>query len=338
MRETIILCCICLSIIFSFNCHAFLYEKGQLDLNNNSFLYTGGNFYFWSGYKSDEYRKKLNTIFKYNFSGSRQEIFYEGNQCLYQLETSHDGEYFSVLAGGVSKVNVETLLIIDRKGSKLIELSDKIREYTWHPKRNSIFYTSGDLIREGDDFTISSRGIWCYDVEKREKRKLSEKGMNVRTVSFDDHIYFDEGNMTLKYDIDAQKTEDAGIDENTCYYSPNGRYYYYYMDATLTDSWEAPYYSPFRLFDTKSNEIMPAEKLLYISERRPGDVEWVNGKNTIIFRGNKSRTNYEQLLYIYNVESNQLIKTFKGRVAGIGKDRNVVIIYRNGMFFKEIIN
>ena len=120
-------------------------------------------------------------------------------------------------------------------------------------------------------------------------------------------------------------------------YSPDGRYYAYYLNIELNSSWIAPYWGPFRIFDTKENKDLPPIKIGFISERRPGDIVWGKDSRTIAFCGIVAKTIYEPMLYIYDLETNKVIRQFKGDIVGFNKGRTALVIYRDGEFFIEKI-
>lgn len=319
-----------LILISANNVFAFLQWPGALDTNKNNFYFTGYDLYRWSGRKP-EFEGNYNVIYIYNFEKKERKIFLSGNCNFRDLFLSPNGNYLSVLC-------LKALSIFNLKGEKMLELSESepIQEYTWHPDGNKIIYMTGDKTYRGDERVIIPTGIWLYDIKEKTKTKIAEKGWNIRKESFDKHIYFWNGEDTVRYNIDSKKVETTNIKEDVDY-SPNGRYYAYSVGGEGKDVWVEPYWSGFRIFNTKENKDLPPEKIGFITERDPIDVVWGKDSRKIAFRGLVSRTIFEERIYIYDLEGNHVLMQFKGKIVGFSDDRTVIVIYRDGEFFLEKI-
>lgn len=331
MRKVLIIV-IFLLLIFVNDSFAFLRNKGALNNSKGDFYFTGYSLYVWSDRKP-EFKDNYYVIYNYNFDKKIRKTFFTDDCFFIELTISLNGDYLGVICTSKKKPN--SLIILNPKGEKIIELSESVREYTWHPDGNKIIYMTGDKTYRGDDIVIIPTGIWLYDIKEKTKTKIAEKGWNIRNVSFDKHIYFWNGEDTVRYNIDSKKLEVTNIKENVDY-SSNGRYYSYYVKGGEDPIyWEAPYWSPFRIFDTKENKDLPHEKIGFLSERNPTYVVWGKDGGKIAFSGTVSRTIFEIMVYIYDLEANKLLRQFKGEIVGFNNDRTMLVIYRDGEFFIE---
>lgn len=319
-------------MIFTSSSFAFLRTKGALDINRGEFYFSGIDLLVWSRYDS-KFEGYENVVYKYNLKKNKKEIFYSGKCLLGDISISPNNNHIGVIC--VSKEKHRMLIIFNLRGEKILELPEFVQEYVWHPDRNKIIFITG-YKKEVYETELTSTGVWIYDLTEKTKTKIAEKGWNVRNVSFDKHIYFWDGKKTVRFNIDSKKIEKTAIKEKVDY-SPNGRYYVYYKNGEAPLAWEAPYWSPFRIFDMKKNKDLPPEKIGFLSERNPTSIVWGKDSRKIAFSGYVKRTIYERRIYIYDLESNQVIKQFKGRIVGYNKDRTVLVIYRDGKFFLEKI-
>lgn len=333
--KRILLLLIIFAMIFAVNSFAFIRafvpDKGALSAAKDDFYFTGYSLYVWSDRKP-EFKDNYYVIYNYNFDKKIRKTFFTDDCFFIELTISLNGDYLGVICTSKKKPN--SLIILNLKGEKIIELSESVREYTWHPDGNKIIYMTGDKTYRGDEKVIIPTGIWLYDINEKTKTKIAEKGWDIRKESFDKHIYFWNGEDTVRYNIDSKRIEVINIKKNADY-SPNGRYYVYGLGAEDPDNWKEPYWSPIRIFDTKENKDLPPEKIGFISERNPGDIVWGKDSRKIAFEGRINRTDGKRNLYIYDLESNKLLKQFKGKIVGFSNDRTLIVIYRDGEFFIE---
>ena len=231
-----------------------LRNKGALDAMKTNFYFTGYSIYYWSGYEKQEFENKLNAIYKYNLKKKEMSIFYDGTCELSDLNLSADERYI----GGLCKIP-GTIFIFNMSGKKLLELSDQMQEYIWQPNGSKIIYMSGLRKSLGDDIVVESKGVWIYDIATQTKMKIAEKGWDLRTDSSGSYLYFWDGVETIKYHFGSSQKEKTNF-KGKVEYSPDGRYYIYYLDEEASESWQAPYWSPFRIFDAKVNEALPPER------------------------------------------------------------------------------
>lgn len=322
-----------LLVAFVNNSFASVRHKGVINSIRNDFYFTGYNLYLWSGRKP-EFKNKYNVIYKYNFESKIKETFFTGDCVFRDLTMSPVGNYLGVRCTDQGKS--DGLIILNLKGEKVLEIPGSIREYVWHPDSDKLMYMTGNITYRGDEVVINPTGIWLYDMKEKTKTKIAEKGWNIRRESFDKHIYFWNGEKIVRYNVDSMKIEETNL-KNEVEYSPDHRYYVYYLNVEDERGWEEPYWSPFRIFDTKENKDLSPEKISFLSERNPGDIVWGKDSKKIIFRGNVSKTIGEQRIYIYDLEGNQVIKQFHGEMVGFSDDRTALVIYRDGEFFLEKI-
>ena len=321
-------------LIFAGNSFAFIRDKGDLSTTKDGFYFTGYSLYLWSDRKP-EFKDNYNVIYNYSFDKKMRKTFFTGDCFFIELTISINENHLGVIC--TSKKEPNSLFILNLRGEKILELSESVQEYAWHPDGNKIIYMTGNKTYRGDERVIIPTGVWLYDIKEKTKTKIAEKGWNIRRENFDKHIYFWNGEDTVRYNIDTKKIEVTNIKEKVDY-SPNGRYYVYYVKGGEAPIyWEAPYWSPFRIFDAKENKDLSPEKIGFLSERNPQDVVWGKDSRKIAFRGLVSKTIFEERVYIYDLENNQVIKQFKGEIVGFSDDRTVIVIYRDGEFFLEKI-
>lgn len=306
-------------------------HEAVFDEERGKIYFTGSSMYLWSAYENKEFKDKDNAIFKYNLNAKSIKTFYQEDSYLWALSISYDNKYLGIL--NKPKDAPETLILINHKGEKVLGLPEHVQEYAWHPDSNKIIYMTGMQRMHGDDTLIDSNGIWLYNIEEKKKEKIAEKGWHLRADNAERALYFWNGKKTIKYDLDTRRTKETDLLESK-EYSSNGRYYVFYLDDP---NFSAPYWSPFRIYDTKKKEILPPDKIGFLSERNPTAYLWGKDSGTLIFKGRRERTIYTKTAFIYDIESNKLIKQLEGMPVGISKDRSVLVMYKDGEFFTEKI-
>jgi hypothetical protein len=230
---------------------------------------------------------------------------------------------------------VSDLIILNAKGEKIDDIGGPIQEYLWLPDGSKIMYSTGNVTYHGDKATIDSTGIWLYDIKRKGKWRIAEKGWNLCVVGADRQLCFFDGRQTVRYSVESNKTEKTKVITVDADYSPDGRYYIHYLSAEDEYAWAAPYWSPFRIFDTKTEQDLPASEIEFMSERNPIETVWGKDSKAIAFRGNVSRTDYRQAIYIYDVIAKKVIRQFDGQIAGFSHDRTSIVVFRDGGFFLE---
>jgi WD40 repeat protein len=305
-------------------------HQGAFDEKRREFYFTGLDIYRWSNNKRKEFEFKWNTIYKHNIDKKEMSKFYDGECSLWDVQISTNNDQISALCALEDKPN--NLIVFGREGEKVLVLSEDVHEYAWHPNGNQILYMTGVKKSRGDDIFIQSTGVWIYDIKREEKKKIVEKGWDLRIDSSNNVLYYWNGEKTVIYNLILKNTQETeflkGIE-----YSPDGKYY----ADSYGSSWEEPYWSPFRIYDTKEENALSPERIGFISERDPVDYIWGKDGRIFIFWGFTSRTNYKMMSFIYDIESNLPIKKFEGRPVGINYDRSVLVVYREGEFFLEEI-
>lgn len=333
MKKIILLIFIIL-LMFAANAFGDLVVGGHeavFDEERGEIYFTGSAMYLWSAYENKEFKDKDNAIFKYNLNDKSMKAFYQGDSYVWALSISYDNKYISIL--NKPKDAPQTLVLINHKGEKVLALSEHIQEYAWHPDSKKIICMTGTERMHGDNTIIDSNGIWLYNIEENKKEKIVEKGWHLRSDNAERAFYFWNGEKTIKYDLDTRKTQETDILESE-EYSSDGRYYVFYLDDP---NFNSPYWSPFRIYDTKMKEILPPERMDFISERNPTAYLWGKDSGVLIFKGRRERTIYTKTAFIYDIESNKLIKQLEGMPVGISKDRTVLVMYKDGEFFTEKI-
>jgi len=300
---------------------------GSLDLKKENYYYTGGDVLSWSLYKAKAYQKKSNIIFSYNFERKEEKVVYTGTRMLSRIQLSPDNKYIAAYSP-----KEKAVLIFDRDWQNVVEIKGRIYEYVWHPDSNKIVYVTGEKVKGKRAYSldVKSDGLWLYDIEEEKKKKILESGTHIRINLEERNLYLWNGTKTVSYNFDSGKFSDTSMTVEDGEYSPDQRYYFYYLSMTF----DPPYWSPFRIYDVKLNKPLPAELIGFISERNPTDYIWGrNGK--LAFSGRTTRTDVEKRLYIYNLKAKKVIRKFEGQIAGYSDDLSWLVIYRDGKFYLE---
>jgi len=303
-------------------------RTGAYDEKTNSFYFDGGSFTYWSR-KKGQYDSK--AIYEYDFNKKTQIKYFSAENEITDLKMSSDSQMISFIE---FKGDKNILKVINKYKKVLAEINSLVQNYCWGLDSKKLYYITGKTDSELKPPIIPD-GVWMYDIVTNKEQKIAEKGWDITNVLFDNNIYFWNGDKYLRYNVTKNKVEKTDIKETDM--TQNKRYYIHYLHAEDPDAWEPPYWSPFRIFDTQENQDLPPEKILFISERDPGEVMWAMDSKTIIFRGNIERKIYDQQMYVYNFVDNQLIKTFKGKVFGMNHERTKLVVLRDGALFLETI-
>ena len=300
---------------------------GSLDSKKENFYYTGGDVLTWSGYGSKQYEDKFETIFKYNFEDKEEKAVYAGTCISGGLKLSPDNNYMGAFCPENNSV-----FIFDMDWKKIVEVKGSIYEFEWHPDSKKIVYVTGEKsIRKGPyGMALKPDGVWLYDIEEAKKEKLSVLGKHVKLNQKERMLNLWNGERWVKYDFDTAKVTETSMTLEDVDYSPDGKYY---MDASGMN-FAPPYWSPFRIYDSKSGAASPVEKIGFISERNPQKFIWGNdGK--LLFNGRTTRTVPKKRLYIFDFNLKKIVRQFEGRIAGHSDDLAWLVIYRDGKFYLE---
>ena len=121
----------------------------------------------------DSYR-----IYKIDLNDNSKSTFYEvDKRGMDRLLISPDNNYISVTR--YEKDLKTEILIVDRKlrsRAQSISVPEGILSYVWSPDSKQIAYMSG-VYKEGG--AIDSKGIWVYDLEKNEKKKVADAARSI---------------------------------------------------------------------------------------------------------------------------------------------------------------
>ncbi len=322
---------ILIPLFFTNTVFAEVHRTGALDKSSGSFFYAGFSAYYWSGYKNKEFRKKYNYIYKYDFEKKETVDYYTGDCSYWDLWLSFGGEYLGAHCKRAAK-----LTIIDVDKAVAAEKIDNVQKYKWPPLKDKLIYLTGKMVPRGDDSDLKPDGIWLYDMVKKTKKRIAEKGWDFRAdIGGDKYLYMWNGVSAMRYEYATGKSHDASISfEETQEFSPDGRYYTYSIGGEGI-GFEEPYWSPFRIYDTLKNYDLPPEKIGYISERNPFSLVWGADSKLFACSARTARKVYERQLYVYDIEAGKPVKQFKGEIAGYDNERKTLVIHRAGKFYLE---
>lgn len=280
-----------------------------------------------------------NEVYQISLTEKKNIKYYDGYNFA-RLTLSPNLKYFSVLYDYHTYEKNNQLYIIDKnKHEKLLSIKDDIRIYRWSPDSKKIAYITGEYF---EDQGLVSNGVWVYDIEKREKKKIAEKAKDIQWFSTD-NIYiidfFKEINKKKKrYDIITNslvyndgrgiiikeniKGIQFSLDEK---YSivPNEHYHELESENIAVD-----------IYDLNNEKNIPRDKISKIFNE-PIEIRWDS-----LFWAHNNRLIYLQnlvgelgeIIYICDIENNKILQKIKARLIGTNNDRSKIVIYHNDEF------
>jgi dipeptidyl aminopeptidase/acylaminoacyl peptidase len=294
--------------------------------------------------KEDSFR-----IYKIDLASNSKVIFYEINKStIDSLILSQDNKYIAVTRG--EKYPKTEIVIIDKKQRTIkysINVPEGIIAYAWSPDSKRIAYVTGQP-DPAEMRGLISNGVWVYDLEKKEKKKIGQSALAIE--------YLPSGDLCLSMDRDkmhAYKSicyrdingEIRKIEKKGINISLDGRYsidpqYIDYMPMTKEDeeSTHLAYY------DLKTGKKIKSSSLDKIYTEMPrimwGPVLWLKGNRIVVQKimhidpknlGSGVASNVRDIL-ICEIENNKVLKELKGNVVGVNSDRSKFVVYLNGKF------
>ena len=88
---------------------------------------------------------------------------------------------------------------------KILELSESVQEYAWHPDGNKIIYMTGNKTYRGDERVIILLVSGFMTLRRKQRQRLQRRDGISGARTFDKHIYFWNGEDTVRYNIDTKK-------------------------------------------------------------------------------------------------------------------------------------
>jgi Tol biopolymer transport system component len=306
-----------------------------------------------------------NTIYRFDLKNNSKSTFYLDKGPIDRLSLSPNNEKLSVLRGYTGFFEQESeLVIIDIKEKKeILAFKDAIEKYKWQPDGKRIAYiTGGNIEARG----FSSTGVWIYDLQTEEKKKIANEALDVEWLSNDkiriinymhvglpskDEIEYH--NFTYNFSDGSVKDRDV----KGAKFSLDGKY------AILL----APEYGNIAaeedairiaLYNLHAGEIIPRTRLTNIFSN-PSRIKWdtffwVKG-NRIVFQKSMATTegtekkpqlrqrskakksspsSFEVL--VCDIEKNKVLKTITGYLVGSNNNRSKLVIFSDGKF--EIVD
>ncbi|MCH7575089.1 MAG: PD40 domain-containing protein [Candidatus Marinimicrobia bacterium] len=239
--------------------------------------------------------------------------------------------------------------VISPDGELLHTLEDGLK-FAWSPDGNKIAYVTYDL--NDADYTYKSpTGLWIYDLETGERRRISRYAQRLKWAEFDNNLYFTQSLDVLRYSSESgviDSTDYAGID-----FSPDGQYYFLRYDPMISHKRQ--------IYDTATNEVFLNERQMQFPQIVARGtiiniVDWINGRKSILLirtttydspppvRG-ASKVNYlVQIVqgesikhFLFDVETRRVIKEFEGLPSKWIGNNKIIVVERDGKVILEEI-
>jgi len=326
------------------------YKSTDTVLNNEGSYYVIGSIY--NGFLTDwKNTKEGNKIYEVNTVKKNAKVIYQTNIKLSRLELSPDNKYIAVLKGYTGWLDKESeLTIIDIEEKKeILSFKDAIGKYRWSPDSKKIIYITGGRI---ESLGFHSTGVWIYDLETKEKKKIAEKAKKVEWLTNGDIYIID---YYKKYGKDLEP--DKIIYKSFVYREQNGsiskkgfKGVRISLDARYAITLDPEYigFMPMTdrdyqkilidFYDVAANKKIPRDRLSNIF-KEPDRIQWDS-----IFWVRNNRVVIEKTIYgklirdilICDIRNNSVVKSIKGRVVGVNTDRSKIVVFFNGKF--EIVD
>lgn len=283
----------------------------------------------------------LYRIYNVDLKSNSKTIFYETDKrSIDRLLLSPDNNYISVTK--YEKDLQTEILIIDKKlriRDQSIIVPDGVLSYVWSPDSKKIAYMAGTYKESGK---IELKGIWIYDLEKKEKKKIAGSALKIEWLPTGELCLYNEYierqrdarlpvYKTLIYSDQANNiiAEKQGI-----YLSQDARYstdpkYYLLPEDQVTRKIVVDF------FDLKRGTIILGTTLDKVF-RDPiriawgGDIIWLKGNRLVVEKRIRDSLLYD--ISICDFANNRILREVRGRIVGVNSDRSKLVIYSDGKF------
>ncbi len=288
--------------------------------------------------------RKSEPIFLVKESFYLQTLSVSPNDSLIAVVRTKRGE-ISIEKKGYEVLPKNNLIILDRNGNLLYTFEEDIRKVAWSPGSDKLACIAGTYHEGGFGFTPT--GVWVYDINTGEKKKIAERARQIRWAEFDNNIYFKK----YRYNPETDKIDTTNFKD--IYFSPNGKYYF------VPSNPEAE--TEFQLYETATNkEIKGFKSQLKKQIDREGIIkiiDWVRRRDSsllvsVVLYEKKPTVKVSEKEYaiptekskiqsitnfIYDIEKDQVIKEFEGIHTKWIRSGKTIIIEREGKIaFEEL--
>ncbi len=322
----------------------------QSSLSSGIILDDEENAIYIEDFRWGRFTKKSNEvkvpykIYKIDLKDNSTMNFYEGDKkSMSWLSMSPDKKYIAVIKDWEGKS--AELFVIDKRlkiGAFSIPMPDGIVEYVWIPDSKKIAYVAGIIAERS---IVKSTGVWVYDIEKKEKKKIADRGSDIEWVKSGEIYVIDydykraKSGLPIKdiYESAVYRYESGLVPGKQVLgndFSLDGRYSIgpkYWRFSAMSD--EERVKINYSVYDLQRGIAIPEDKLSNIFAD-PETVIWgyfyfVKG-NRLVFEDNRKNVGFATL--IGDVENNRILKTVKGELVGFNSDRSKVVIYVDETF------
>lgn len=302
----------------------------------------------WGRFTKKSYEIKAPyKIYKVDLKDNSKAIFYEGDsKGMSWLSMSPDEKFIAVIRGWQRKF-AEILVINKKLKVEAVSISDSdgIVRYVWSPDSKKIAYISGVIAERS---VVKSTGVWVYDIEKKEKKKIADRGSQLDWVKSGEIYVVDydykkgKSGMPINdvYESAVYKYESGLVTGKKVLgndFSLDGRYSIgpkYWMFSAMSDEERAKVH--YRVYDLQKSTAIPESKLSNVFADPEtitwGYFYWVKD-NRLVLDAERTINGIGGIYQlICDVENNQILKAVKGKLVGFNSDRSKLVIYSDGKF------
>jgi len=349
----IALICLCITL---FSIKAFAKATDIVIHDEKAVYMLEGVYHKFTSFPVKSYNFK--KIIKINLQDNSEETFFTSSKSLSRLNLSPDNKHLAVLKGCSGEVeNMCEIAIINIKEKReVLTFKDKFNRYRWSPDGGKIIYINNEW---NESISFFSKGIWIYDIEKREKRKIAEMGRDKGIIEYDETWsaenieWFTDDNIYIINSFKGYKNGKDLIVKNSYIYSYKDNEIKKKNLGAVTFSLDGRYFNAFSpeyirylpggvedmkmilvdIFDTNTGKIIPRNKLTNIFDD-PKNIMWETlfwlANNRILIEKNIPRSHTWEFL-IGDIENNKILKRIKGEyLAGTNANRSKFVIFHKG--------
>jgi len=340
MKKAFFALIILMHVLFPSFSHAFIEKTDTILDDKENAIYMIGSAYSQLT-DTGKTLKEGYCVYKVDLKDNSKVIFYEvDKRTMDRLTISPDSNYIAVTRRE-GELQTE-ILVIDKKrkiSAHSISVPDGILSYAWSPDSKKIAYMTGTYKEYGE---INSKGIWLYDLERKEKKKIAEAARSIEWLPTGELCLYVEyleskgGSRvpffkTLIYSDNSSKvvSERRGI-----FLSQDGRYstdpkYYLLPEDQITDNIVVDF------FDLRKGTVILGVTLdkVFSEPNRiawGGDILWLKETRLVVEKRIPNALPFD--ISICDFEQNKVLKDIRGRLVGVNSDRSKVVLFYEGKF------
>jgi hypothetical protein len=173
-------------------------------------------------------------IYEINAKKEESKVFVKTKDDIVFFELSNAGHMAvstTKYVPNTSKPHRDYLSIYSRTGELIKTIEDvpvitREKYFTWSPDGTKIAFVKGERIPDSKSGPFKPMGVWLYDIEKDELKKISDDGWDVRWARHDNKIHILKYTMGPTYVYDTKTGRLAeNKDGKGIILSPDGKYY-----------------------------------------------------------------------------------------------------------------